>query len=182
MMLRFLLSLLLLASIPLVTEAHTSGIFYQAETDGYVVDVGYSSDAPQEGESVIFDYQLRKAGTDAVDGSDVPFTDVWVRIISADKNVTVFAGGIHNAEFGGPRMIYVFPEPGTYTISVRYENEADKIAESSFPLTVVPSRSRSIAPGLGDATPYMYGAGGLVLGAVLALFLARARKDETETR
>jgi hypothetical protein len=127
--------------------------------------VGYSNPAPQTGEAVLFDFRLTKAGEVA------PFTDAWVKITDANQAV-VFASGIHNNSFGGSRMSYVFPGAGTYTVDVRYETDTDPIAESSFPLTIVPA-PRAF-PGKAIA---LWAAGAVVLvGAGLA-FVRRRNKS-----
>ncbi len=130
-------ALLVLISTPIAVGAHGAGAFFETEVGNYILDIGFSSPAPQTDESVIFDFQLRNSGTTLISGSDAAYTDVWVRI--EGENGTVFASGIHNAEFGGPRMSYVFPKEGTYTISARYEHGNDTLAETSFPMTVVPA-------------------------------------------
>lgn len=118
--------------VPFLASAHATGVSFQKEQDGYTVDVGYSSPSPQVGDSVQFNFLLRK-GTD-----DVPFADAWVKVSDAQGNV-VLATGVHNNPFGGPRLSYVFPKAGTYTVDVRYETDTDTITESSFTIPVLPA-------------------------------------------
>ena len=153
-----LFSAVFAAIVPLSVLAHASGVSYQSDVNGYAVDVGYSNPAPTEGESVIFDFRLKKAGPA---GDDVPFTDVWVKIENTDSKNVVFASGVHNAQFGGSRMSYVFPGVGNYTISVRYENEDKTIVESAFPLSIILANSPRNGP---ISTEILYGLIGLVVG------------------
>ena len=161
---RALLALTLLI-LPLSLSAHTSGIFYEAWVDGVHIDIGYSSAAPAVGESVIFDLNI---GADQQDA--IKYTDVWVRIESKD-GVTL-ATAVHNAEFGGPRMSYVFPKEGDYTVSVRYENEGTALAKAEFPLKVVPAAKQGI-----DTVPWFaFLAGGLLIGGAAGFFLRLKKK------
>jgi hypothetical protein len=148
----FFLSFVLL-SLPFGALAHSSGTFYETVVDGVHIDVGYSSAAPAVGEAVIFDFTLDP------DQPLVPrYTDVWVRVESEDGSV-VLATAVHNAEFGGPRMSYVFPRAGNFTISMRYENGNTTLAEASFPITVVPDTKSGGIPW------YAFLLGGIVIGA-----------------
>ncbi|MBY0539742.1 hypothetical protein K2P56_04955 [Patescibacteria group bacterium] len=158
----------ILVLMPLSAVAHGAGAYYEATVGEYIADVGFSSPAPQVNESVIFDFQLRGINTTLISGSDTEYTDVWVRIESEEK--TLLATGIYNAEFGGPRLSYVFPKEGEYTIFVRYENESGALAELSFPMTVVPtSEPRSYQDMLLNAVF-------LIVGAATGFFLARHLK------
>lgn len=157
-----------IALLPFQAWAHTTGVFFQTTVKDYIVDVGYSTAAPTEGEATLFDFQLRHAASSLANGSDVDFSDVWVRIDNA-SNAVVFASGIHNAEFGGSRMSYVFPKPGKYLISMRYEKNATTIVESSFPIEVLPGKASG--PGLPDR--YVFAAIGLVAGVLVSLLIRR---------
>ena len=158
--------------LPFFALAHGTGAYYETVVDGYKADVGFSTPAPVLGESVIFDFQLRHADSELNSGTDVAFQDTWVKIQSDEDKRVVFASGIHNAEFGGPRMSYVFPEIGAYTISVRYEDENGTLAEVSFPMSVLPAPDRRIDGPLRDAA---FGAAGIALGALAAFLLLRKR-------
>lgn len=170
-MLRFLAVLTLLLSLPYGVYAHGSGAFYETQANGYVIDIGYSTPAPTVGESVIFDFQLRKGDSKNTSGSDAPFESVWVKIETEQKQV-VLATGVHNAKFGGPRISYVFGKPGIYTISGRYENEDGSLTEASFPLTVVPKTTEKnlLSPFL---LPGMF-VGGVLVG-IICVFIIRKR-------
>lgn len=145
-------------------HAHINGVSYEKEKDGYILDAGYGAPAPIEGESIIFDFRLKK------DGKDVSFTDTWVKI-TTENNAVVFATGIYNAEFGGPRMSYVFPKAGNYTVSFRFENKGEPIVEDSFPITVLPATSKQSPFGL-YAIPILIAVTAFLLG-ILASFAPR---------
>lgn len=162
---------LALFALPFSAFAHGSGAYYETVVGDYKIDVGFSTPAPVLGESVIFDFQLRDVDSALNSGTDVEFQDTWVKIQSDSTDKVVFASGIHNAEFGGPRMSYVFPKVGSYTISVRYENKEGTLAEASFPMTVVPDPSSgpfSVTPEQGTAAGI-----GLALGAGVMYALYR---------
>ncbi len=160
---RFLISLVLLVLVvPLAVSAHVVGESYEVPSGADTVDIGYSTKTPDVRESVQFDFRLRK-------GQDPqPFSDVWVNITAADGSV-VYASGLYNSPFGGPRLSYVFPHPGKYTISARFENGTE-MHEGSFPMTVTP------APGTSPLIPFSYAGGGFVLGGAAAFILLRRRE------
>lgn len=163
-MLRLIAVLLCLGSVPLFASAHGFGVSHETTTpEGVRVDIGYSSAAPAVGESVIFDFNL------PADEADELYTDVWVRVESDEGSVTL-ATAIYNAEFGGPRMSYVFPREGTYTLSVRYENEGDAIAKTAWDIVVVP------APASFDFMPIAIFVAGLGVGVgsmVVGIFVRK---------
>ena len=152
--------------VPFAVQAHGFGFSHETTVDEYQVDIGYSSAAPTPDEVVAFDFNL------PVVHSDVPYTNVWVRI-SADTGAVVFASGIYNTTFGGPRMSYVFPDDGLYTIYVRYEDDSTILLETEFPITVVP-----VASDTGPLSPWMLFGGGLLLGAGAMFFLWKMRKGK----
>lgn len=144
-----LLALLLMlgfASVIPVGMAHAHGgpgmNFTSTTTQGYIVDVDYSDLAIEAGRIGRFDFRLftNRTWEKAVD-----FTDIWVRIVHKDGSrvgKTLFAGPISKQEFGGNGFSYVFPEKGTYTLSLRY-NDARKgdfgetVGEAEFELNVL---------------------------------------------
>jgi len=148
-------------------RAHGSGISFEKQVGEYLVDIGYSSPAPEVGESVTFDFALTSNGT------SVEFSNVWVKI-EPTEGTLVFAGGLYNAEFGGPRMNYSFQEAGLYTISVTYNDASGAVTTVDFPLTVVESKaSQTIPP---TATHVIALLMGIALGSVATFFLPSLRK------
>lgn len=161
-----LISSFLLLAVPVY--AHVNGVSYEKTKDGYQIDAGYGAPAPTVDESLLMDFRLRK------DGKDVEFTDAWVKIIAENGSV-VFASGIHNAEFGGPRMSYVFPREGKYTISMRFENGSEPLVEDSFPITVLPASDTGIVLWGVDVTSYLMLLAGIALGVIGALLPSLVR-------
>ena len=153
------IALLLLAT---PAHAHINGVSYEKEKNGYLIDAGYGAPSVSEGESTLMDFRLRK------DGVDVPFTDTWVKI-TAESGAVVFASGIHNAEFGGPRMSYVFPREGKYTVSFRYENNSDTLVDDSFAIEVTPRKDEAWMVFGVSLLPILYVVVGLALGILLML-------------
>ncbi len=160
------LALLLLAT---PAHAHINGVSYEKEKNGYLIDAGYGAPSVSEDESTLMDFRLRK------DGIDVPFTDTWIKI-TAESGAVVFASGIHNAEFGGPRMSYVFPREGKYTVSFRYENNSDTLVEDSFVIEVTPRKETGwILFGV-PVVPILFMVAGMAFGVLSTLIFSIIRK------
>lgn len=164
---RYLLLALALTAVPLDVSAHALGASYEATVDGYFIDIGFSSPAPEVGESVIFDFNFP-----ATQEPIPPYTDVWVRV-EKERRV-MLASALHNAHFGGPRMSYVFPEAGTYTIYVRYQNAEETFVETEFTMPVVPARVSVVDRVLGNPGYIVGGVGVLIALSALA-YTNRAR-------
>lgn len=152
---RVLLLAIALFALSVPVHAHTSGTSFESVIDGYLVDIGYSIKEPTTDDVVSFDFQLQKDDTTAT------FSDVWVKI-EDERRTVVFAGGIHNAQYGGARMSYRFPEAGSYMITVRYEAGDVRLADVAVPMTVT-ERTPDPSP---DAR--------LILGVVGVLALSMA--------
>ncbi len=146
--------------------AHGEGVSVEKEVGNYFIDIGYDSEVPETGTPVRLDFEL----SDKTSGATVVFSSVWVRI--EKEKQTVFASGIHRPEFGKTGLMYTFGEPGTYTISARFQNNEDNIAETSFPLTV----SGALSP-VGKYstldTSVLWGVFGLIMGVVLSFVIKR---------
>lgn len=160
---------LVLLVVPFVVSAHGAGAYFETTVGSFILDIGFSSPAPEVGEAVVFDFQLRGIDTELISGSDTEFSDVWVRIESDGK--VLLATGLYNAEFGGPRLSYVFPKEGEYTIFARYENGSDSLAETSFPITVLPNSNGGGTAGI--LQDVLYGSMGLAVGFLAAVVLRK---------
>lgn len=133
---------------------HGAGASFEKEINNYIVDIGYDPEKPEVGESVKFDFDL----LNKISGSAVSFSSVWVRI--EKEGNTVFATGIHSPKFGKTGLLYSFPEGGLYDISTRFENNGEKITETSFPISIENSFEDKSFP----VMPLVWGALGLVIG------------------
>ena len=131
---------------PSLTYAHgEAGLTFTATTtEGRIVDVDYS-DAYIEADRIgRFDFNLF---ADDKRNNEANFTDMWVRIVKKDVSMvgkTLYAGGVAKQDFGGNGFSFVFPEGGTYTLSVRYndtskEKFGDDVGEAEFELNVLRS-------------------------------------------
>ncbi|PIR82859.1 hypothetical protein COU20_00045 [Candidatus Kaiserbacteria bacterium CG10_big_fil_rev_8_21_14_0_10_59_10] len=156
------LSVAALLCAPAALSAHALGASFEKESGPYLIDIGYAPEEFSADRTALFEFELTE------DGAPVPFDDVWVRITREEK--TVFAGGIHNARFGGARMTYLFPKSGSYELSVRYERGLESVAEASFPLVVLPAEGGGTLRNLALA-----GIIGLLIGAAGSYALARRR-------
>ncbi len=134
---------------PMAASAHGEGLTLSATstTEGgppYIVDIDYA-DLWIEAERIgRFNFNLF-ADSEATEPVD--FTDMWVRIVREDGSKNgklLYAGAVANQAYGRDGFSFVFPEGGTYTLSVRYSKAGedgfgDTIAEVEFPLDVLRS-------------------------------------------
>jgi hypothetical protein len=151
--------------LPTCVFAHAVGESYETPSGPYTVDIGYSTKQPASGEAVSFSFLLRQ-GTE-----DAPFSDVWVTVTS-DTNAVVLATGVHNTTFGGPRLSYIFPAAGHYTVAVRYEDGTTSLAEANIPITVMPAQAQKTPIG-----SWMAGVLGFVVGCGVMAVLVRRRRS-----
>ncbi len=166
---------------PLMVGAHgEAGMTFSETVNGNIIDVDYSEitlETHQQGRftfDLFLDEERLKPAT---------YTDMWVRIekIEKDKKATMFAGPIARPEFGGIGFVYIFSEPGTYKLYVRY-NDASKqglyneVAEASFDLNVMQNAEEG---GFNLGSEFMYGVlGGLVIAAIISVpFILKRRKN-----
>lgn len=115
--------------LPFIVFAHEGGFAYEAQIGDYFVDIGYTPDLTA-GEPVRFDFAIAKEK----DGQPIVFNNAWVRI-TGEK--LLFAGPISYGEFGRPGFTYVFPEEGSYEISVRFESGKGELAEAKFSIDIL---------------------------------------------
>ena len=132
--------------LPGMASAHGEAVltFSATTTEGNIVDVDVEGEYIEADTFTRMDFALFQ---DAARTKDVDFTDMWVRIIRKDGDKakqSLFAGPIAKPEFGGNGFAFVFPEGGTYTLSVRY-NDANKgergetVGEAELELNVLRS-------------------------------------------
>ena len=151
--------------------AHGTGESFEKALDGYYVDIGYNPAPASEDELISFDWVLKK---ETESGADVPFTQVWMRIMKGGE--TIFAGGVGNSVVGGPRMAYMFTEQGSYEISSRYEQSGVELVSVSFPLEMTEVASGGVTEE-GEGTFGSITPAGLLIGfgAGVLLVLALGR-------
>ena len=118
-----------------MVSAHGVGSSFEEQVGETLVDIGYNVEDFTTDTSVVFDFSIKND-----EGRELPFTDVWVRIVR-DKS-TVFATGIYNASLGGAIMTYTFPGTGEYELSARFQDDGKSIVEATFPLVVTSGASR----------------------------------------
>lgn len=107
-------------------SSHGSGSSFELVKDAKKIDVGYEPANLTALEPTRFDFQLLDDATDVA----VPFSDVWVRF-EQDKK-TVFASGVHASTLGKTAMTFTFPESGEYTLSVRFQQQGETVADALF--------------------------------------------------
>lgn len=157
-----------LAIVTSMAFAHGTGQSFEQEAGQYLIDVGTSESAIQAGSSVTFDFDILTKDK----AEHVPFTNIWVRI--EDDKKLLFAGGIVKASIGKTAMTYVFPQAGAYTLTVRFQNRDNALAEAVFPITIEPALLDSKdGSSVGMAYVIVAGIGGLIIGFLAALILRK---------
>lgn len=158
-----LLALLFVSSA--MVHAHGAGAEITDSVNGYIVDIGLSSEGFTAGDLSRFDFVL----IDEETGEEVPFSDVWVRI---NQGREVFlATGIHRPELGQTGISYAFPSAGEYQVNIRYQRDGETLAEYTFPVTVTGS-SEGGSP-LGDKRVLGILLGTVVIGLGAGFFIGK---------
>lgn len=184
---RAFLSLLLFAVVlcisPSGTSAHGEGgrTFTGTTTKGRIVDVDYSDTYIEADRIGRFDFNLF---TDDTREKAVNFSDLWVRILKNDGSrvgKTLYAGGVAKQEFGKDGFSFVFPEAGTYTLSVRYNDSnedtyGETVGEATFELEVLRSEDENT---FNFGIEFLMGLMAGFFGAVIAImpFVMRSKKN-----
>jgi len=156
---------LLLTFVTTRSYAHGTGGEFIKENNGYTIDIGYNPEQFYTGETINFDFTLKK------DTLKQEFSDVWVRITQDTK--TVFATGIHNQDLGGTTLLYKFEKEGNYVLHVRYQKDGESLAETEFPLVISSSQNQA---GSNSPNPIAFIIGILfafVLGTTLGIIIGR---------
>ncbi len=148
--------------------AHGTGADLIKEINGYTIDIGYEPEIIYAGETVSFDFLLKK------DTLKEEFTDVWVRITQDSKSI--FATGIHNQDFGGTTLLYEFEKEGNYTLHVRYQKDGESITEAEFPIAVTPSDSQNESNSPKPVIFIIVGLVAFILGTALGIIIGRTLK------
>lgn len=152
------------------THAHGTGASLETVRDGILIDIGYDPVDITARVPVSFDFNLYSADT----AEEIPYASVWVRIYT-DRNI-FYAGGIHRSLVGATTMLFQFENPGTYTLSVRFENEAGSIVEEMFEIPVSGSVSSHAS-----IWQYVFYAGLIVVGLLAGIFSARYLRTHRST-
>ena len=72
----FIGAMCLVLIIPGAVFAHQTGVSFEKEIGAYVVDIGYDPPQPQDGERIVFDFNLKSKGEKMPEDFDY----VWVRL------------------------------------------------------------------------------------------------------
>lgn len=157
-------------------SAHTTGISYEHNKDGYKIDIGYEMLISQ-GSPTRFDFALLPLDASAT--TTGLFTDVWVTFLK-DKAL-YFAGDIHKPVYGATGFTYVFPEPGTYTISARYQKQDNSIVEDEFTVDVLPAPISSATQSASLLTYILIAGATLFIGISAGLFIPRPTRQKQKS-
>ena len=119
--------------IPLVAVGHITGESFEVLTDEYLVDIGYSSEVITVGKIVTFDFSLYTPEKQ----EQIPFSDVWASLQQDEE--LYFSGGIAKPRIGPSVFSLTFANPGTTTLSVRYNDGVKGIVATSVNFYVSPA-------------------------------------------
>jgi hypothetical protein len=151
-----------------IASGHGFGQSLEKVVDIYIIDVGFDAVDLVAGEPIRLDIVLwNKDRTETPD-----FTDAWVRIAPSDRGI-VFAGNLHQPEFGSTGMTFMFPEAGDYELTIRFQNNDKAVAEASFPLKVGAGAKNSSGAFSGNVLSGAFL--GFIAGCVLVWFLRRKK-------
>lgn len=150
-------------------SAHVIGITFENTIGDYLIDIGYNSSVIEAGKEGRFDFTIidNKTGDLAV------YTDVSVRI--EQGKTTIFSSTLHRPEFGLPVAILVIPNPGDYELKVRFDNNRDVVAETSFPLKVEKPEDVAKREKRDLIIKILLAPAGLIAGFFLSKFLNRKK-------
>jgi len=115
--------------------AHGTGATTQQLVGEYTISIDFSPTVLDAGSPATFAFELERTETNEF----IDFTDIWVRVVQGHK--TFFATGVHKPQFGRTVMTYTFPDAGEYEIFVRFQNVAEPLAETSFPVIIEEAES-----------------------------------------
>ncbi len=105
----------------------------QAESGEYVVTLDAVSAQLRSGVTERMNFEIEYLKKD----DEVAFTHLWVRIIGPD-DALLFVGNIMAAPEGFVTGVsYLFPQGGTYSVTVRFFSGEEMLAEADLPVLVV---------------------------------------------
>lgn len=117
--------------MPLLADAHGTGPSFEQTVGEYIVDVGYEPEALSGGDTLLLNLGLLHAA----DRTSADFSSVWVRLKSGDR--VLLATGVHaSAEGPTTALIEVPKNISSLTVLLRYENDDESLAETSFDMAV----------------------------------------------
>lgn len=116
---------------PPIANAHLEGGEDKVVGD-YLIDFGYEPETIEAGQGTSLLFNLANAdGQEAVD-----FSHIWLRITSDDE--IVFSGRLLGEGEGiGTTVHMTFPKPGTYTLSTRFYEGDEELANTDFSVEVL---------------------------------------------
>ena len=150
--------------------AHGEGQTFIIDIDGYQIDIDLDTQSPKSNQTIRFNF-------DIIDLEDknlsTDFDYVWVRIQSGQK--VVFAGGIGRPLFGPVGLTIVLPQSGAYILSVRFQNEGEKVVEGDVSFDIGASESVESDSFLGFLFTTQFFLGGLI-GLILGFIISTMKK------
>ena len=161
--------IILLAGITFAAHGHGSGQTLEKIIGDIVIDMDYDSYSQEIDAQTATRFNFNIWNKDRTEMLE--FTDVWVRIAPQEQGI-VFAGDMHNPEFGATGFTYTFPKPGFYEVTIRFQKQGESLHEEvMFPLTVAMGETQSSSGGLRTT---VVGIGlGIVIGLAIAFFLKK---------
>jgi hypothetical protein len=120
--------------LPLVAGAHGTGLFFEAAVGNFEMDIDFDTQEPMADQEVFIGFSLFTP-PDSPDWEFASYTDL--QLIFIRNGVTVYDKQLPPSDFRGRRFLnYTFPQDGDYTMTVRFLENEELLAEKSFPVTV----------------------------------------------
>ena len=171
-----ILAILIFFSMANIAWANGShGQYFEKTAGEYTIGIGTDVYTLVAGDPIRFDLNLYKKESK----EPIEFSDIWVRIVekkggSFDR--TIFAGGIHNPQFGYAGMTSILPNQGQYELIVIFNNkDGNPITDDiSFLLTVDPGTVENAKDPWRNAI--ISGMISFISGVAITLFLKRKKQ------
>ncbi len=120
--------------LPVVVEAHGTGLFFAATVGNYEMDIDFDMLEPIAGEEVFIGFSLFTP-PNTPDWEFASYTDA--QVIFSRNGVTEYDKRLPPSDFKGRRFLnYTFQRSGDYTMTIRFFDNEKLLAEQSFSVTV----------------------------------------------
>ncbi len=123
-----------LTIVPAIVFAHGDSPSLEAESNGYLVDIGMSQEGIRPGEEVTFDFDLFTTDDRP---QFVHFGMVDVKVSNSDDEVLLSESIINDSTYV-PTLAYTFQEEGDYRLTASFMTGSTVITSHAFDLAVAP--------------------------------------------
>jgi hypothetical protein len=124
---------LVILFMPILAVAHDEALALEQTVGNYHIDVRYPF-APRAGVPIHLNFFLQDKANEA---QNIPFTDAKI-LITNEAHEETFAVNLIRKEGVASAVTAVFPQPGTYTLTATFNDNATELARASFQVPVLP--------------------------------------------